>query len=186
MRLYILFSILLCSITACNRTESNYLSESEQYEILQEGLNPYLVEKNLDLIFYDHFIPTDTSFSLEILSQYETMNPPLFELDSRIYVQNITKQENKINTSILGGMKFISNSDLDSIREINDSITSGISDFSPFKEIFALTRPFKPDTSNLVLIEILPIETYESCFPTGPLFLVLEKEQNKWTVKREL
>ncbi|MBL7898243.1 MAG: hypothetical protein JNJ99_06890 [Crocinitomicaceae bacterium] len=162
------------------------MSESEQYEILQEGLNPYLVEKDLDLMFYDHFIPTDTSFSLEILSQYETMNPPIFDIDSRIYVQNITKQENKINTSILEGMKFINNHDLDSLRKINDSITSGISDFSPFTEIFALTRPFKPDTSNLVLIEILPIEIYESCFPTRPLFLVLEKEHNKWIVKQEL
>jgi hypothetical protein len=110
-----------------------------------------------------------------------------FHIDGvRVNVQKWTSKESEIKTKMLNGITFVNQFQLDSIRRNNDSTLKEKAAISSFTEVFALTRPFKPDTCNSVLIQIFPIEFFESCIPTPIRCIILEQENNKWVVKREI
>lgn len=184
---------LFLALIACNRSQGDFLTESQQYEVIQEGLIPYLDSMEYDLIFYDHYKPVDTSFFVSMLAEYRTMKPEYktmraeyFAADARSNVQKLTSKESEIKTKMLNGITFVNSFQLDSIRRNNDSALKEKVRISSFTEVFALTRPFKPDTCNSVLIQICPIEFFESCIPTPIRYIILEEENNKWVVKREI
>jgi hypothetical protein len=104
----------------------------------------------------------------------------------RANVQKWTSKESEIKTKMLNGITFINPFQLDSIQRNNDASLKEKVSISSFTEVFALTRPFKPDTCNSVLIQICPIEFFESCIPTPIRYIILEEENNKWVVKREI
>jgi hypothetical protein len=185
MRSISTLSIFL-TLIACNRSQGDFLTESQQYEVIQEGLIPYLDSMEYDLIFYDHYKPADTSFFVSMLAEYRTMREGFMAAYARSNVQNLTSKESEIKTKMLNGITFVNPLQLDSIRRNNDSTLKEKAAISSFKEVFTLTRPFKPDTCNSVLIEIFPIEFFESCFPPPIRYIILEEENNKWVVKREI
>ena len=177
---------LFLTLIACNRSQGDFLTESQQYEVMQEGLIPYLDSMEYDLIFYDHYKPADTSFFVSMLAEYKTMRTGYHIGGPRANVQKWTSKESEIKTKMLNGITFVNPFQLDSIQRNNDSTLKEKVPISSFTEVFALTRPFKPDTCNSVLIQICPIEFFESCIPTPIRYIILEEENNKWVVKREI
>ncbi|MCB9222722.1 MAG: hypothetical protein H6582_00990 [Crocinitomicaceae bacterium] len=171
-RLYLIIFVGLI-ITSCKEEKGNYLSENEQYEVLKQGLIPYLDSVDRDYIFYDHFLKLDTSTYLEILSSKET---PIFVIDTDPNLKRTKPELKPIKTNELSQLDFVNWEEVEYIRS---SYTDSVPNYTT---VYGINLPFKPDTSETALVGIIPFAAPDICNSYQTKFLLLEKFNGKWRV----
>lgn len=104
---------------SCQQKHDNFLTEEEQYELLNDAFIPYLDSIHHPNLFYDHFSATDTSLLLEKLVAHNTEELSsilVFDTEDTLIRKEPTHLK-KIKTEKLHGMNFVNWAEIQSIKK---------------------------------------------------------------------
>jgi len=172
-----ILTILIFVTISCSRNSENQsspLSESEKDLVINDGYGDYLDSIGGAREFFCKFAILDDSLAMQQL---------LYNLEGKSEQELVFTSED-----IIYGAYFEDSVDKDNFTDFQlfdhtyaDSIaktwlTSDQSEIIPY----AITRPYQPDTCDLVVIQEYPIPSAPGCFPTRYYALIFQKVNGKW------
>ena len=179
-------TILLLFLISCSEnqeeTESKEwipLSESEKFSAVNQAYGNHVVSNNRQKILYSNFFELeDSSSMIDYVRRFENKTdqvlfPPKLDLTTpkKIVLGGIDK-------NLLPDFNFIDHTFIDSIVEnalfLND-----------LPRYYAITAPFQPDSSELLIIQKFEVLSPISTSNKRYVFYILEKKNGKWEVVEE-
>jgi hypothetical protein len=179
MKVYL--AILILISISCNRTEARKhepLSESEIYDVINQGYKDYLDSMYRQKYLLDSFFELqDSNNTIKAANYLASFNP---EFRTRIIFEEepVVYTSEKINPKLITGIHVVNQSQSDSIDRKNWRSEEEL----PAVNIYSISRPYRPATSEFVILQEFPVVTFMSCRTPRIKSIFLRKTNNRWKV----
>lgn len=180
--------ICLSSCCACDEPyiENNNLSDAEVDAVIMEGYADYLDSIDRVKYLYHRFSEMrDTSLVSDLIYREEGKIEDLplkhfIVTGNEPYAVPYNYSNQIISHYHLNGITFANQEMHDSILENNWSLFSDDDTLKKATTLYSISKPFRPDTSEMVVIQEYPMIIYGSCFPVVAKNLIFKKINGHW------